>query len=272
MPNCSCQHCGQSFAYRASEVRAQPRSHRLVVGDSTQEEDVTRVMGGQKAALMATDPPYLLNYHGGNHPQSWSNKPDVRNKHWDDYHEGEASELFFQFLHRALQIALSANPAVYQWHAYKRQALVESAWHRAGLLVHQQVIWVKARAVLTHSHFMWQHEPCFYGWVQGKPPDRRPPPNVTTVWQIDQQGLEGLHPTQKPLEIVTRPIGYHTLPGDVIYEPFAGSGTALAAAEATGRVCCAIEKAEAFVAVILERLAQMGLEPRLDDGRADGSS
>src|SRR5262249_39939583 len=106
MPNRSRQHCGQPFTYRAPDIRAQLRYHRLIVGDSTREEDVARAMGGQKAALMATDPPYLVGYHGGNHPQSWSNQPDVRNKHWDDYHEGEASELFFQFLAWALEIAL----------------------------------------------------------------------------------------------------------------------------------------------------------------------
>jgi DNA modification methylase len=266
MPNCTCQHCNKAFDYKAKEVRHQPQCHRILVGDSTRQEDVARAMGGQRAVLMATDPPYLVDYQGGNHPQSWSNKPEVRDKHWDDYQEGEACELFTQFLKLALDVALIGNPAVYQWHAHKRQALVESAWQRADLLVHQQIIWLKTRAVLTHSHFMWQHEPCFYGWVKGKPPTKRPPPNVTTVWQIDQKGLEGLHPTQKPLEIVTRPISYHTEPGNVIYEPFSGSGTALAAAEATGRVCCAIEMAEAFVAVALERLEQMGLEPRLNDG------
>src|SRR5262249_51612470 len=139
-------------------------------------------------------------------------------------------------------------------------------WKQAGLLVHQQIIWLKARPVLTHSHYMYQHEPCYYGWLEGKPPSKRPPPNCTTVWQINQQGIAGIHPTEKPLGIVTRPTPYPTERGEVIYEPFSGSGTALAAAEATGRVCCAIEKAAAFVAVALERLAQMGLEPRLSDG------
>jgi DNA modification methylase len=265
MPKYTCQHCNKPFVYKAKDVRYQPTCHRIVVGDSTCMADVARAMGGRKATLMATDPPYLVDYQGGNHPQSWSNKPDVRDKHWDDYREGEGCELFARFLQVARDVALIANPAVYQWHAHKRQALVEAAWHQVGLLVHQQIIWAKTRAVLTHSHFMWQHEPCFYGWVEGRPPTKRPPPNVTTVWQIDQKGLEGLHPTQKPLEIVTRPISYHTEPGDVIYEPFSGSGTALAAAETTGRVCCAVEKAEAFVAVALERLEQMGLEPRLND-------
>jgi len=265
MPNCTCQHCGKSFSYRATAVRAQPRVHQLLVGDSTVGQDVARVMGGQKAALMATDPPYLVDYQGGNHPQSWSNKPAVKDKHWDDYEEARGPELFVSFLRLAVEIALKPHVAIYQWHAHRRQALVEEAWRQVGLRVHQQIIWVKARPVLGHSHYMWQHEPCFYGWVEGQPPAKRPPPNSTTVWQINQQGLEGPHPTPKPLAIVTGPIGYHTEPGEVIYEPFAGSGTALAAAETTGRVCCAIEKAEAYVAVALERLAGMGLEPRLND-------
>src|SRR5712692_4110419 len=165
MPNCTCQHCGKSFAYKASAMRVQPRVHKLLVGDSTVSQDVARVMGGQKAALMATDPPYLVDYQGGNHPQSWSNKPAVKDRHWDDYEEARGPELFVNFLRLALEIALKPNVAVYQWHAHKRQALVEEAWRQAGLLIHQQIIWVKARAVLTHSHYMYQHEPCFYGWL-----------------------------------------------------------------------------------------------------------
>jgi DNA modification methylase len=270
MPNCTCRHCGKSFSYKVNKGRSQPRCHTLLVGDSTRAIDVGKAMGGRKASLMATDPPYLVDYHGGNHPQSWSNKPAVKDKHWDDYREAGGPELFIGFLRVALEIALKPNVAVYQWHAHKRQALVEEAWKQAGLLVHQQIIWLKSRPVLTHSHYMYQHEPCFYGWLEGKPPVKRPPPNCTTVWQINQQGVEGIHPTEKPLEIVTRPIEHHTEPGDVIYEPFSGSGTALAAAETTGRVCCAIEKAEAFVAVALERLEQMGLEPRLSDGTSGG--
>jgi DNA modification methylase len=239
------------------------KCHRLLCGDSTVKEDVARVMDGKKAVLMATDPPYLVDYQGGNHPRSMTNNEAVKNKHHADYHEAEDPEFFDKFLRVALEVALEPNAAIYQWHAHRRQALVEEAWKKNGLLLHQQIIWVKARPVLTYSHFMWKHEPCFYGWREGGAPARKPSPDQTTVWELNQQGKEGIHPTEKPVQIATRPMHYHTGPGDICFEPFSGSGTCLSAAEQTGRLCYAIEKAPAFVAVALERLAKLGLEPRL---------
>ena len=86
-------------------------------------------------------------------------------------------------------------------------------------------VWAKAHGVLTRSHYLWSHEPCFYGWVEGKPPARKPPPGMKTVWQINQVGEpKDLHPTIKPVELFLRHIEYHTEPGDIVYEPFSGSG------------------------------------------------
>ena len=204
---------------------------------------------------MATDPPYLVDYSGGNHPASRSNRGDPnRDKNWDQYHDPESSvDFFFKFISAGLAHLVSHSP-IYQWHAHRRQALVEEAWTKAGLLVHQQVIWVKARGVLTHSFFLWQHEPCFVGWVQGKMPKRKPPSNVSTIWNIDQRFEQmGIHPTQKPVELFIRPIEYHTEPGDIVYEPFSGSGTQIIAAERTGRVCFAMEQEPAYVDVAVKR-------------------
>ncbi len=108
--------------------------------------------------------------------------------------------------------------------------------------------------MLTHSHYLWQHEPCFYGWVQGKQPTRKPPTNATTVWTVDSAGEpSGLHPTQKPVELIRRMVEAHTRPGEVVYEPFAGSGTALVACEVTERRCFALEQAPAFCDVVVQR-------------------
>lgn len=228
--------------------------HRLLCGDSTKVEDVERLMGGKKASLMATDPPYLVDYQGGNHPQSWQNKKTVKDKHWDDYQDpDQASDFFFAFITASLP-CLHEHAAIYQWHADLRRTMVQSAWERAGIHIHQILIWFKSRPVLTRSHYMWQHEPCMYGWMKGKCPKRKPDASSRSVWEISQKGeCDGIHPTQKPVELFARPIGYHTVAGEICYDPFLGSGTTLIAAEKLGRKCYGIEIAPIYCDVIIAR-------------------
>jgi len=245
--------------------------HRIMCGDSTSADDVLKLMAGEHAALCATDPPYLVDYDGDNHPQSFERvkKGKDNNKSWDAYIDPSSSvEFFSSFLRVAIEHALVENPAFYQWHASRRQALVEAAWTENELLFHQQIIWVKPRPILTRSHFMWQHEPCFYGWIEGKPPTKRPPASgdCTSVWTIDGES-DGIHPTQKPLEIFTRPIGYHTDAGALVYEPFSGSGSQLIAAAKTGRRCFAMELAPEFVDVARIRWTNFARAAGIDPGR-----
>jgi DNA modification methylase len=225
--------------------------HRVGCMDSTCPDDVARLMNGEKASLMATDPPYLIDYTGGDHPASKGNKGNpARDKHWDDYHDPETSVKFYADFLKLGLAHLKENSAIYQWHAHRRQALVEQAWTANGLLIHQQIIWVKTGGVLTHSHYLWRHEPAFYGWVEGQPPSKKPPANETTVWEVSSKiGNLNIHPTQKPVELFMRPIEYHTEVGDICYEPFLGSGTQIIAAEKLGRRCYAMEQEPLYVDV-----------------------
>ncbi len=255
--------------------------HRLLCGDSTKPENLSRLMAGERAHLLATDPPYLVDYDGTNHPAEHHVKAGrkasagktVGNKHWDAYHDPQASvDFFVGYLRAALAHCIERVP-VFQWHATRRQALVEQAWQQCGLLVHQTIIWAKPRAVLTRSHFLWAHEPCFYGWPEGFMPEkeRRPATTATTVWQIDQADEpKGLHPTIKPLQVFELPIGWHTRPGEVVLEPFSGSGTQIVAAQRLARRCFALEQAPAYVDAALRRWEKATAKHAVLDGGKKG--
>lgn len=244
------------------------RLHRLMCGDSTCAGDVERLMEDERAVLFATDPPYLVDYDGTNHPHKW-NVPD-KNKDWsDDYNDWDSSEqgeaLYEGFISVALQLAIIKDAAWYCWHASKNQAMLERIWEKYGAFVHQQIIWAKDRPILTRSWYMWQHEPCFFGWVRGNKPKRTASDYPPTVWQVPTvaPGEPTDHPTSKPIELFAIPIRQHTFRGDLCYEPFSGSGSQFVAAEQLGRLVRGMEKNPRFVAVSLQRLADMGLEPSL---------
>ncbi|GIK63855.1 MAG: adenine methyltransferase [Chloroflexota bacterium] len=252
------------------------RAHRLICGDSTDAATIRRLMNGQRAVLFATDPPYLVDYDGNNHPHKWNDpRADKKNKDWsDEYHDWDDSSqgkaLYEGFIQVAIAEAITAEAAWYCWHASKRQALLEGIWEQFGAFVHQQIIWVKDRPVLTRSWYMWQHEPCFMGWIKGHKPKRVAEDYPSSIWQLPTlaPGTSSDHPTQKPTEVFAIPMRQHTSYGDLCYEPFSGSGSQLVAGEETRRIVYACELNPAFVAVALERLAGLGLQPCLVEGGA----
>jgi DNA modification methylase len=131
---------------------------------------------------------------------------------------------------------------------------------RIGFLHHQQIIWNKGRTVLTRTHYWFQHEPCWYVRKKNAPWYGKPGEN-STVWDspspkfiMGGSGEEKYdHPTQKPVELMRRPILNHTKRGELVYDAFLGSGSTLAAAEATGRVCYGLEIDAKYVDVIVTR-------------------
>jgi DNA modification methylase len=239
---------------------------------------VARVMDDERASLMATDPPYLVGYTGGNHPPTWANggkqpgaAPDAGTKHWDSYVDQASAVQFYEdFLTAARTTALAKAPAIYMFFGMMRAPLVFAAWGKAGYLLHQVLVWHKSRIVLSRCDYCWNYEPIAYGWVKGARPraERRPPADATAVWEISSAILDGPqeHPTVKPVELLRRPIEYHTKVGELIYEPFCGSGTAIIAAQLTGRRCRAIELSPAYCDVAVRRWEAFSGRQAICDG------
>lgn len=245
--------------------------HRLLCGDATDPEHIRTLMDGHRAPLFATDPPYLVGYDGSNHPCDKRRQQTKADRvTWDD--PAIDPNLYDRFIETAIAEALTPDAAWYCWHASRRQAMVESAWERHGAFVHCQVIWVKNRSVPTRTWYLWKHEPCFFGWLRGNRPRRTSRRKLPTVWEIDTlpNGPQRPdHPTPKPLEVFEIPMRQHTREGDVCYEPFAGSGTQVIAAERLGRRCFAVEISPVYCDLIVRRYIAYAGEGSVAPGVAD---
>ena len=213
---------------------------------------------------MATDPPYCVQYTGNDRPIH-EGKPS--GKDWSRlYREVDIADLgvFLDAVFDACLPHLQEKAPLYCWHAHVQQPTIAAVFERHGLLLHQVVIWVKPTAVFGHSYFRWRHEPCAFGWVQGKKPDHGVA-QLDSVWECDWEGKQRVvgneHPTQKPTRLFEIPMELHTRPGGVVLEPFSGSGSQLIAAEKLHRKCRAIEIQPAFVDVALRRWQKATAKP-----------
>lgn len=221
--------------------------HRLLCGDSTEASAVGRLMEGHLAQLLATDPPYGVAY-GEARPGEHGYEPIA-----NDENDGPRLQAFLEKVFTALLPHLGKNAAWYLWHAQLTQGYFAAAAAAAAqVLIHRQIIWVKPSLVLGRGDFHWRHELCFYGWRKGGRAPWYSDRKQTTVWEVGREN-DKIHPTQKPVELFTRPMSYNTKEGEVCLEPFSGSGSQLVAAERMKRRCFAVELDPKYCDVAIER-------------------
>lgn len=219
--------------------------HRLLCADSTNPENVKRLLDGCVPFIMVTDPPYGVEYD----PQ-WRHRTGLNNSQRtgkvanDDRVEWtEAYRLF-------------PGHVAYVWHAARFTSDLARNLNEAGFQVRAQIIWKKSRFAIGRGHYHWQHEPCWYAvrenggsakWCGDR--------TQSTVWDIDarNEDQETRHGTQKPCECMERPVRNHGDKSDDVYDPFLGSGTTVIACERLGRRCLGLELDPGYCDVIVTR-------------------
>lgn len=216
--------------------------HRLVCGDATNPDDVSKLMDGKRANLVLTDPPYGVSFKS-------SSGLTIQN-------DSMKNEEAYDFLYKAfanMANHLEPGGAAYVFHADTeglnfRQAFIAAGFHLAGCC-----IWVKDSLVLGRSDYQWQHEPVLYGFLQNGKHAWYSDRKQTTIWNFKKPKRNENHPTSKPLDLLSYPIGNSSQENGIVVDTFGGSGSTLMACEQAKRICYTMELDEKYASVILRR-------------------
>ena len=230
--------------------------HRVLCGDSTVATDMERLMGRERADMVWTDPPYGVAVGDKN---KWLNSVGPSNrieKNLTNDTLGEDGLL--QMLRDSFSLLATYCTAGASWYvaapAGPLHLLFGQALNELGIW-RQTISWVKQNSTFSPLGvtYHWQAEPIFYGWLPNGPHQDHTDRKQTTVWEVDRATKSPDHPTMKPVELVTRALEHASLPGQVVTDPFLGSGTTLIAAEQLGRRCFGIEIDPHYCDVIVKR-------------------
>lgn len=216
--------------------------HRLICGDSTNSEDVDRVLNGVKPHLLVSDPPYGVSYDPAWRERLGTGAELATGTVMND-DRADCREAW----------ALFPGDVAYVWHGALHAGTVADSLEASGFSVRSQIIWDKTRLVIGRGDYHWQHEPAWYAVRKGRKGHWSGDRKQTTVWAIAHRKSASGHGTEKPVECMKRPIENNSSPGQAIYEPFCGSGTTIIAAEMTGRFCHALELNPRYVDVAIQR-------------------
>ena len=229
--------------------------HRLLCGDATVAADVERLMDGKKADMVFTDPPYGVEYTGGLQFKDGEVEKNNRQMIKND----ESDDIYTEVIP---VIASICNGPCYTWFAGTKASKLYTAVEAVGD-IHSLIIWVKNGGYgALNANYKQKHEPCLYWKPKGKKLNFVGPTTETTIWEICKDGVNKLHPTQKPVELAAKAIKNHS--AGLVVDLFGGSGSTLIACEQLNRTCFMMEIDPKYCDVIIDRWSALtGLEAQL---------
>ena len=226
--------------------------HRLLCGDSTQTDTFKVLFGEQLADLVITDPPYNVAYKGKTKEALTINN--------DEMGDSDSYQFLYDF-YTALGSYTKAGGGWYVWHASSEVVNFGKAFIDSGLLLKQQLIWVKQTMVMGRQDYQWKHEPCLYGWKPGAAHSWYSDRKQTTILEFDRPQRNAEHPTMKPIPLFSYQIGNSSKQGDIVADGFGGSGTTMVACHQMNRKAYLVEFDPKYCKVIVDRMIK--LDPSL---------
>lgn len=221
--------------------------HRLMCGDSTEDGDVAQLLGGKKATVVFTDPPWNVDYGGASHP-SWKQRSIMN--------DSMSTEQFGVFLTKAFDCmskVIVDGAMVYVVMSGQEWGNIMNVMDKCGYHWSSTIIWAKDTLVLSRKDYHTQYEPIWYGWKNGTRVCPLEDRKQSDVWNIPRPKRSEEHPTMKPIELVARALMNSSHSNEIALDLFGGSGTTLMAAEQTNRVCCMMELDPKYCDVIVQR-------------------
>jgi site-specific DNA-methyltransferase (adenine-specific) len=236
--------------------------HRLLCGDSTQTDTYIKLMNGQLADMVITDPPYNVALGMETKEQA-----KARNRRTDGLviqNDKMSNDDFYKFLYdfyTALSTAVKKGGSIYVWYASSEVVNFVSAMVDAGWLYKQELIWNKTSMIMGRQDYQWKHEPCLYGWLDGASHNWYSDRKQTTIIDFDKPSRNGEHPTMKPIGLFAYQIQNSSKSNDIVIDSFGGSGTTMVACHQLNRKGYLVEFDPKYCQVIVDRMKK--LDPTL---------
>jgi site-specific DNA-methyltransferase (adenine-specific) len=228
--------------------------HRLLCGDSTQTDTFEKLMQGEFADMVVTDPPYNVAYEGATKDALTICNDNMGN---DEFYK------FLYDFYSALTTVVKKGAAIYVWHATSEIINFAKAMVDAGWLLKQQLIWVKNSMVMGRQDYQWKHEPCLYGWLKGDSHKWYSDRKQTTIIEFNRPIRNAEHPTMKPIGLFGYQIENSSKVGDLVIDAFGGSGTTMVACHQLKRKARVIEFDPKYCDVIVNRMIALDLDIKI---------